>query len=620
MVDDYHEGGCQLVHGQALAGWGTAMRQVGQGPHLLIRRRAIASLLTLLIVSLLLPAVAVAAVPVANDDPGVTCVDPPEFGGGNFPIPEDYQVPGVFGGLVLPFECGPLANDVDADDDPLTYEILTGPGHGEVLKVDDDFVAYRPGPDYSTRAGNLPGGSWLSDSFTYHACDATDCSAPATMRFWIAPINDPPAFVGGPPLVTVEEDSGPYSGPWATSVSSGPANESDQVVSFEIVSLDSTGGPGLFQVPPAISSSGVLTFTPGHDQRGIAHVTVQAKDDGGIENYFVDGMLVQPDDTSDPITFDIVVDANGAPVAVDDVLAIPINSSAVPVPVLLNDVDVDGDPLAITGTTDGAHGIVTVVGGGSGLTYAPAAGYDGLDTFTYTISDGVESDTATVRVTVSPDVVPPVASAPVARLPGQTVGTRTTTARISWTATDANSGITGYRLQVSVDGGSWTTIALPTPTTTAVTRSLTVGHAYRFRVRATDGAGNVGAYAMGPSLTPLRYAEASTRITYVGSWTKTTSPKAFGGGARHATNSTRRATFAFTGYDVGWIATRTSSSGMARVYADGILVATVDLDRVGTAYRKLVFARHFPTLGPHTFAIQPIGGGRVDLDGFVILR
>ena len=47
---------------------------------------------------------------------------------------------------------------------------------------------------------------------------------------------------------------------------------------------------------------------------------------------------------------------------------------------------------------------------------------------------------------------------------------------------------------------------------------------------------------------------------------------------------------------------------------------TIDLDRAKTTYRKLVFARHFATLGPHVLEIQPVGDGRVDIDGFVVLR
>ena len=280
-------------------------------------------LLTVLVASLAVPGAALAATPVANDDPGVGCISGNQFGG-SYPIPEDYRVNRDFVDW-FPFfgGCALLANDTDLDGDALTYKLLTDPAHGQVQKLDEQWMLYRPDADYSTIAGNQPGGNWLSDSFTYKACDATTCSSPATARFWIAPINDPPTFTGGPSLVEVDEDSGPYSGAWATDISSGPANESAETVHFEIVSLDVTGVPDMFTVEPAISSSGVLTFTPGPDQYGLAHVTVRAKDDGGVVNWGTPDTLVKPDDTSDEVTFQIVVQPlNDAPVAVDDALIV----------------------------------------------------------------------------------------------------------------------------------------------------------------------------------------------------------------------------------------------------------------------------------------------------------
>ena len=342
-------------------------------------------------------------------------------------------------------------------------------------------------------------------------------------------------------------------------------------------------------------------------------------------------MLVQPDDTSDEVTFEIVVEpvdepVNHAPVADDDTFTVDEDAGPTTVPVLDNDADPDGDALEIGAASDALHGTVAVSSDESELTYEPDPGYHGPNSFTYTIDDGIDDDTATVSVAViakpgpDPDVAPPVVTAPITRWLGQTVAAGTTTARISWGATDAGSGVTSYKLQSSVDGGGWKTIALPTATTTSTDRKLKTGHAYHYRVRATDGSGNVSSYTAGPSLTPVRYSEASTRITYTGAWKKTTSPKALGGAARHATASTKRATFHFTGYDVGWIATRTTSSGKARVFIDGTLIGTVDLDRASTAYRKLVFARHFATLAAHDLVIQPVGDGRVDIDGFVVIR
>ncbi len=68
--------------------------------------------------------------------------------------------------------------------------------------------------------------------------------------------------------------------------------------------------------------------------------------------------------------------------------------------VLLNDTDPDGDPLVVTAVTQGTNGSVTIVG--SIVTYTPDSDWAGIDTFTYTVSDGDLTDTATVTITVTP--------------------------------------------------------------------------------------------------------------------------------------------------------------------------------------------------------------------------
>ena len=79
-----------------------------------------------------------------------------------------------------------------------------------------------------------------------------------------------------------------------------------------------------------------------------------------------------------------------------------------PVGVLGNDTDVENDPLLITGKTNGLKGTVAITGGGTGLTYDPFTGYNGADSFTYTISDGNGgTDTATVNITIAGANRPP---------------------------------------------------------------------------------------------------------------------------------------------------------------------------------------------------------------------
>ncbi len=60
------------------------------------------------------------------------------------------------------------------------------------------------------------------------------------------------------------------------------------------------------------------------------------------------------------------------------------------------------DPLTITNVTQPAHGSATITSDGTNITYAPAIGYIGEDSFSYTISNGLGSSTATVSISVLP--------------------------------------------------------------------------------------------------------------------------------------------------------------------------------------------------------------------------
>ncbi|MBY6204513.1 Ig-like domain-containing protein [Halomonas denitrificans] len=92
---------------------------------------------------------------------------------------------------------------------------------------------------------------------------------------------------------------------------------------------------------------------------------------------------------------------NRAPVAENDVAVAARNGEGVFIDVLANDDDPDGDALSITSVTQPASG--SVVNSGEFLTYTPAEGFQGEDSFTYTVSDGTDTATATVTVSVAND-------------------------------------------------------------------------------------------------------------------------------------------------------------------------------------------------------------------------
>src|SRR6185503_6975678 len=74
--------------------------------------------------------------------------------------------------------------------------------------------------------------------------------------------------------------------------------------------------------------------------------------------------------------------------------------------VLANDRDSDGDPLTLTTVATPAHGTATFTGGI--VTYTPQAGFEGVDYFLYSVSDGHgHTASAAVSVSVGDEPLPP---------------------------------------------------------------------------------------------------------------------------------------------------------------------------------------------------------------------
>jgi hypothetical protein len=84
-------------------------------------------------------------------------------------------------------------------------------------------------------------------------------------------------------------------------------------------------------------------------------------------------------------------------VALDDDVVIG-STQPVLIDVLANDSDPDADPLSIIAVTAPGFGSAVVSGGS--ILYTPGGNFPGVDTFSYTISDGRGgTDTAVVTVT-----------------------------------------------------------------------------------------------------------------------------------------------------------------------------------------------------------------------------
>jgi len=232
---------------------------------------------------------------------------------------------------------------------------------------------------------------------------ATDNGSPtmsddATVTVNVTPINDAPSFTKGADR-TVAEDAGAQSfGGWATGMSTGPADESTQTLSFEVTA--NTNAP-LFAAAPAVAANGSLTFTPAADASGTATISLRARDTGGTANGGVDASAVQ--------TFTITVSAvNDAPVASGASGSVAQGAAPGTPVVTVGATDVDGPALAYAitaGNTGGAFAIDTASGAITVATSAAVTTSSSPFALTVTVRDGgapEQSDSATVTITVTP--------------------------------------------------------------------------------------------------------------------------------------------------------------------------------------------------------------------------
>jgi len=263
-----------------------------------------------------------------------------------------------------------LANDSDVDGDSLTVTSATQGAHGSVVVNQDGTLTYSPAADFNG-----------SDSFTYSISDGHGGTATATVTVIVNPVNDAP--VAKDDSATTDEDT-----PVTASVLANDTDVDGDSLTVTVVGQAAHGGV-------VINSDGTVTYTSAANYNGADSFTYTVDDGHGGTATASVSILINP--------------VNDAPAAVADSATVDEDASAT-VNVLANDGDVDGDALTITAVTQGAHGSVVLNADGT-VTYAPAADFNGGDSFSYTINDG-NGGTATATVTI---VVNPVNDAPAAR-------------------------------------------------------------------------------------------------------------------------------------------------------------------------------------------------------------
>ena len=296
---------------------------------------------------------------------------------------------------------GPIqfaVNDVDGPNDPPALTATSSdqsivPDAGIVITRgtgNQRFVTITPAPN---AAGNVVISIVANDGLT---------TSSRAFNLTVTPVNDAPSFTLSGGNQTTPEDSGPQTVTgFLTNISPGPANEGGaggQIVNFIVTNTN----PALFSVQPAISRTGVLTYTPAPDAVGTATVNVRARDNGGVANGGVDQSGVQ--------SFTISV----APVNDAPTIGPIANTSTLEdtptgaVPFTVADIDSPPNSITLSGTSSDTTIVPNsgIVFGGSGtdrtVTVTPASDAAGTATITVVASDGAASSSRTFEVTVTP--------------------------------------------------------------------------------------------------------------------------------------------------------------------------------------------------------------------------
>jgi gliding motility-associated-like protein len=281
-------------------------------------------------------------------------------------------------------------NDTDSDGviNDASVSIVTNPTNGTVtVNPTTGEVTYTPNPGFNG-----------SDSFTYTVCDngtplPAQCDQ-ATVTVTVNAVNDPPVVDND--ANTITEDGGPATGDLTDTGDSDPDGTS--------LTANTTPVDGPNNGTITINSDGTYSYTPNAGFNGQDTIIVSVCDNGTpLPAICVNDTLI--------IT---VTPVNDAPNAVDDVSTTNEDTPVV-IDVTNNDTDTDGviNDASVSIVTNPTNGTVTVNPTTGEVTYTPTPGFNGTDSFTYTVCDNgtplpAQCDQATVTVTVNAVNNPPV--------------------------------------------------------------------------------------------------------------------------------------------------------------------------------------------------------------------
>ena len=260
-----------------------------------------------------------------------------------------------------------LGNDSDIEGGlvPGSVTMSVSPSNGTTT-VSGGAVSYTPDPDFNG-----------VDSFGYQVCD--DAAACDTATVTVNPINDPPIVPGPGPLATDEDVPISFDPLAAASDVDGDA--------LTVSTFDATTTAGGTVV------LGSLEYHPPADWSGDDSFTYTVTDG-------TDSVVIAVTITVNPV--------NDPPAGTPPALAGTEDTPIILDP-LVGFTDAEGDPISLDSldAVSAAGGTLTYAAGL--ITYTPADDHNGTDTFTYILTDGTDTTTIPVTITLTPTNDTPVA-------------------------------------------------------------------------------------------------------------------------------------------------------------------------------------------------------------------
>ena len=258
------------------------------------------------------------------------------------------------------------------------------PAHGTVAFAADGTIAYTPSADY-----NGP------DSFTYTVTSG-GVSETATITINVAAVNDAPTLTVPAAQTTSEDTAKPITGMTVADVDGDTLTTTLTVTHGTIdvaagatLAGNGTGTVTLTGTAAQINASLTgLTYHPTADYTGGDTLNVSTSDG-----------VAPPTTGAVALTIAAVADVvNDTVNATEDTV---ISFNPITGANEASGADNFEDPArTLTAVGAPAHGAVTFAADGT-ITYTPVANYNGLDAFTYTVTSGGVTETATITVNVA---------------------------------------------------------------------------------------------------------------------------------------------------------------------------------------------------------------------------